>query len=109
MRVVLCNVPPDQAAPIASALVEQQLAACVTATQVTSTYRWDGAVHHDPEVSLTIKVAEHGLERLRDALLALHPYDCPEVVVLGVDVQASHGAYVDWVRASTGGPPTRPQ
>ena len=57
MRVVLCNVPPDAAGSIADELVQRRLAACVTATAVTSTYRWQGAVQHDAEVTLTIKVS----------------------------------------------------
>jgi len=102
MRVVLCNVPPEVAGSIADELVRRRLAACVTATAVTSTYRWDGAVHRDAEVTLTIKVSSLGVDALREALVALHPYECPEVVALSVDTASSHGPYVDWVRAESG-------
>jgi len=103
MRVVLCNVPPDHAERIADTVVDERLAACVTASPVTSTYRWKGEVHHDPEVTLTLKVGADGVASLRKRLLALHPYECPEVVVLAVDAAMSHGPYVDWVRAESQG------
>ncbi len=99
MRVVLCNCPPDGAADIARALVERGLAACVNVVPgVRSFYVWDGAVQDDGESTLLIKVAADGVDALREALVELHPYDVPEVVVLTVDAAASHGPYVDWVR-----------
>ena len=42
-----------------------------------------------------------GVERLRERLVQLHPYEVPEVVVLSVDADSSHRPYVDWVRAAS--------
>ncbi len=104
MRVVLCNCPPDGAADLARTLVEDGLAACVNVLPgVRSFYVWDGAVQDDAESTLLIKVAAEGVDALRAALIDRHPYDVPEVVVLAVDADASHGPYVDWVRAALGG------
>ena len=103
--LVLCTAPAegDVAATLARGLVDQRLAACVNVVPgLRSFYRWEGAVHVDPEVTLMFKVSEEGLDRLVTALQALHPYDLPEIVVLPVDVDRSLDAYVDWVRAETG-------
>lgn len=101
MRIVLSNLPPDQADAIASTLVEERLAACVNLLPVTSVYRWKGEICRDPEVTALIKVRADGVERLRLRLQALHPYELPEIVVLPVDAEASLTEYVDWVRAES--------
>ena len=104
MRVVLCNCPPDQAMSIGRTLVERKLAACVNALPaVRSLYVWKGEICDDAETTLLIKAPADRLDALRAAILELHPYEVPEIVVLGVDVDASHGPYVDWVRATAAG------
>lgn len=101
MRVVLCNTPTEEARPLARELVSRGLAACVNVIPaVTSVYGWKGDLVEDSEATLLIKVAASGVEALRAAIVELHPYEVPEVVVLGVDVHASHKPYVDWVRAA---------
>lgn len=103
MRVLLCNTTPDDAPRLARALVEQGLAACVNIIPaVTSVYRWKGEVTHDTEATLLIKVAAERVEAVRDAIIELHPYEVPEVVVLSVDADRSHRPYVEWVRAESG-------
>lgn len=102
MRVVLCNCPPEAAPGLARALVERRLAACVNIVPgVRSIYRWKGEVVEDSESTLLVKTAADAVEALRAALIELHPYQVPEVVVLDVDSNASHAPYVDWVRAAT--------
>jgi periplasmic divalent cation tolerance protein len=101
MRVILCNCPPEAAEALAEAMVVAGLAACVNLLPgVRSIYVWQGAVCRDAETTLLLKVAAEGVDALRAALVAAHPYDCPEVLVLPVDVAASHQPYVDWVRAA---------
>lgn len=101
MRVVLCNTPTEEARPLARALVSGGLAACVNVIPaVTSVYGWKGDLVEDSEATLLIKVAASGVDALRAAIVELHPYEVPEVVVLGVDVEVSHKPYVDWVRAA---------
>ncbi len=103
MRIVLSNLPPDQADAIASTLVEERLAACVNLLPVTSVYRWKGEICRDPEVTALIKVRADGVERLRARLQELHPYELPEIVSLAIDEAGSLAAYVDWVRAESSG------
>ncbi len=101
MRVLLCNCPPERAAEIAGVVVQERLAACVNLVPVRSVYIWDGELQDDAEVTLVLKTAAETALPLRDRLLALHPYDVPEVVVLTVDGAASASNYVSWVREST--------
>lgn len=101
MVVVLCNAPPANAEPLARALVEERLAACVNLLPVRSVYRWQGAVEQEDETTLLIKVAAAALPALKARIETLHPYDVPEIVVLPVDTAQSLAAYVEWVRDSS--------
>ncbi len=100
MKVVLCNCPPDVAPGIAHALIDRRLAACVNLVgPVRSVYWWDGAVCDEPEMTLIIKVRGQGIAAMREALIELHPYAVPEIIVLPVEVALSHFPYVEWVRS----------
>lgn len=81
--------------------MQEKLAACVNLVPVRSIYVWDGELQDDAEVTLVLKTASETVTALRDRLLALHPYDVPEVVVLTVEAGASAPDYVSWVRATT--------
>ena len=99
VRVVLSTCPDREAQRIAHGLVEDGIAACVNiVTKLTSVYRWEGAIHEDKESLLFIKTTADRVNDLREALLTLHPYDVPELLVLDVDTEASNPGYVDWVR-----------
>ena len=100
MRIVLCSSPVDRAESIASTLVEEGHAACVSATPVQSTYRWEGRLCRDDEVLLIIKVSAAGVDALRTRLRELHPYQLPEILSLPVDSNESFAPYVEWVRTS---------
>lgn len=102
MRVVLCNCPPDEAPALARALVAGEFAACVNLIPgVKSWYRWQGELVEDAETTMLIKVAADRLDGLRKTIVDRHPYSVPEIVVLPVDVEASHPAYVRWVRGDS--------
>ena len=98
--VVLSTVgSAEDAARIARALVERRLAACVNVVAgVRSFYRWKGAVEEDEERLLVIKTRRDRFEALREALVALHPYELPETIVLPID--AGHAPYLTWLDES---------
>ena len=104
VRVVLCTAASvADAERIARAVVEERLAACVNPVPgVTSLYRWEGKIERSEEVLLVIKTRADLLDRLRGAIVAVHPYDVPEVVAL--PVTAGHPPYLDWIRASCEAP-----
>ncbi|MCX6597880.1 MAG: divalent-cation tolerance protein CutA [Acidobacteria bacterium] len=99
--VVYCTCPTaEDAQRLASALVEQRLAACVNIVSgVLSVYRWQGAVENSPELMLIIKTRREHFPALRAALERLHPYELPEIIALPV-VDGSPG-YLDWLDKET--------
>ena len=99
--VVLVTAPSaEQAAALARALVEARLAACGNVVPgLRSIYRWEGRVQDEPEALLVLKTTRDRLEALRERVLALHPYDVPEVLAL--PVEAGSAAYLAWLAAET--------
>lgn len=98
--VVLITGPDRaRAETLARALVEEKLAACVSLVpQVRSIYRWQGAIEEADEVLCLVKTTRERFEALRARVIALHPYEVPEVIAL--DVAAGHPPYLDWLAAS---------
>ncbi|RUL70177.1 divalent-cation tolerance protein CutA [Dyella choica] len=100
-RVLLCYCTcPDTASAqrLAQALVNESLAACVNQVPgIRSTYRWRGEVTTDSEDLLLIKTTEARFGALKERLLALHPYELPELIA--VPVEHGHAAYLEWVRS----------
>jgi periplasmic divalent cation tolerance protein len=91
----------EDAERIAEALVEERLAACVNVLPgVRSIYRWKGAVEREEERLLVVKTRADRFAALRDRVLALHPYEVPEVVA--VAIEAGSPAYLRWLDESVG-------
>lgn len=83
---------------IATTLVEERLAACVTVLPgARSVYRWQGAVEHADECVLLIKARAGDYPALERRLLDLHPYEMPELLAL--PVLAGNPAYLAWLEA----------
>lgn len=98
VTLVLTTCPTAEVAQsIAQALVTEKLAACVNQLPgVTSTYIWEGQVQSDQEILLLIKTTEARRVEVENRVLALHPYELPELIALPVCAGAEK--YLDWVR-----------
>jgi len=95
--VVLVTAPSaDEAARIARTLVEEKLAACGNVVPgVRSIYRWQGKVCDEQEALLVLKLPAKRFPELRDRVVALHPYEVPEVIALRIEDGSEK--YVDWI------------
>lgn len=100
--VVLVTVPPgEKGVQLARALVEERLVACVNLLgPIRSIYRWENAVEDEPEALLVCKTTRALFERMRERVVALHPYSCPEVLAL--NVEAGHPPYLAWLAGAVG-------
>jgi periplasmic divalent cation tolerance protein len=105
MSIVICLVTApsqDVGAQLAKSLVQKELAACVNIIPgVQSIYRWQGEVTLDEEVLLLLKTTSDQVAALEKAVIAEHPYEVPEFVVLSPDSVSS--PYAEWVLRSVGG------
>jgi periplasmic divalent cation tolerance protein len=95
--VVLTTTDSKESADkIAHGLVEQRLAACVNIVPgVESVYHWEDKLQTSQEWLLLLKTRESKFDAVRDAILELHHYEVPEVVLLKVS-DGSHD-YLEWI------------
>lgn len=98
--VVLVTTPSvDKAAEIARALVEERLAACGNIVPgLRSIYTWEGKICDDAEALLILKTEAGLFGAVRDRVVALHPYEVPEVIRL--DITEGHAPYLKWITDS---------
>jgi periplasmic divalent cation tolerance protein len=99
--VVLVTAPnAEVAGALAHAVVGEKLAACVNIVPgLRSIYRWQGKLCDDQEVLCLVKTRRGLFPALRQRIVALHPYDVPEVIALPV-VDGS-APYLAWVNGET--------
>jgi periplasmic divalent cation tolerance protein len=102
-EVVITAGDADWLAGFTRTLVEERLAACGHLLgAIRSVYRWEGAVHDEPEA----RVALHTRRSLVDAVVArtaqLHAYEVPCVIAL--PLVGGEPAYLRWVREQTRDP-----
>jgi len=98
--VVLVTAPDLKTArALARTILQARLAACVNLIpRVESHYWWQGKLERGTEVLLLIKTVKTRLAALEKLVLARHPYDTPEFIVLPLALGSAR--YLDWLRAS---------
>jgi len=99
--LVLTTLPnSDAAAELATKLVGEKLAACANILPaLRSIYRWEGKVQDENEVLVLLKTQGRQYESLKARILALHPYEVPEVIA--IPVERGHQPYLDWILRET--------
>jgi len=98
--VLVTAAEAEEAARIGRALVEERLAACANLVgPIRSVYRWAGAVEEAAEHLLLVKARAADVPALDARVRALHGYQVPEVLALGVS--AGSGTYLAWLAEST--------
>jgi len=97
--IVLTHVPDQNCAKqMAEALVKAKLAACVNiGGAVESVYEWQGKIESQTEFPLHIKTTKACYAKVESLILALHPYELPDIVTLNID--GGTNAYLQWVDA----------
>lgn len=92
---------------LATALVDQRLAACVSRLPgLRSWYRWEGRVAREDEVLLLIKSRADQYTALEAAIVELHAYEVPEI--LAFSVADGLPAYLAWLTAQLEVPDSPP-
>lgn len=98
--VVLVTAPDLKTArALARAALEARLIACANLVpRVESHYWWQGRLERGAEVLLVLKTTRARLAALEKLVLARHPYDTPEFLVLPLHAGAER--YLAWLAAS---------
>jgi periplasmic divalent cation tolerance protein len=89
----------DNARQIASALVQEKLAACISILPgVESLYHWQGKLESAEEVVLMIKTRRELFTILREHVCKLHHYELPEIIA--VPIVEGLEPYLNWITES---------
>lgn len=98
--IVLVTAPDLKTArALAKAALSARLIACANLVpKIESHYWWQGKIESGTEVLLILKAPKSKLAALEKLLLAKHPYDTPEFLVL--PISAGSRKYLDWLSAS---------
>ena len=98
--IALVTVPDQKVARrIARVILENRVGACVNILPgVESHYWWQGKLEQGKELLLLIKTTRARLTKLEETVLAHHPYDTPEFIVLAID--SGNRRYLEWIRDS---------
>jgi periplasmic divalent cation tolerance protein len=98
--VVLVTAPNRRSArTLARAILHARLAACVNLIPaLESHYWWQGRLESSAEVLLLAKTTHTLLRPLEELVLANHPYDTPEFLVL--PVSRGNRRYLSWISGS---------
>ncbi|HEY1172508.1 MAG TPA: divalent-cation tolerance protein CutA [Verrucomicrobiae bacterium] len=96
-RIILVTAPNLKTArKLVKAALEAKLVACANLIpKIESHYWWQGKLERSAEVLILFKSTEAKLKALEKTILANHPYDTPEFVVL--PITAGNERYLDWV------------
>jgi len=100
---VFSTVDSEEAAELLAAhLVDRHLAACVQIVPgLTSVYRWQGKTERAREWLLLIKTSAAHYAELEAAIIELHPYECPEIVAVGIENGLAE--YLGWMASELAG------
>jgi periplasmic divalent cation tolerance protein len=96
-RIALVTAPDMKTArELARAALNARLIACANLiSHVESHYRWQGRIEHGTEVLMILKTTAKCLRKLEKLIVAKHPYDTPEFVVL--ELRDGNKRYLDWL------------
>ena len=102
-RLVLVTAPDLKTARrLARAAVAEGLIACANLVPgIESHYRWQGRIERGTEVLLVLKTTSAKLAKLEQLVIARHPYDTPEFIVL--PLAAGNRRYLEWLQDSCSG------
>ncbi len=101
LRLLFVTAPEADAERIVQRLVEERLVACGNILPgARSIYVWKGELCRDTEAVLLMETTAARLDDALARLRALHPYECPKLVVL--DPIGVNDDYLAWALAAVG-------
>jgi len=98
--VVLVTAPNVKTARrLAKCALQAELIACANLVpKLESHYWWQGKLESSAEVLMILKTRRVNLRKLEALVLAEHPYDTPEFIVLGL--HSGSEKYLAWLAGS---------
>jgi periplasmic divalent cation tolerance protein len=85
----------EDAREIAASVLDKRLAAGAQMLSINSLYSWKGARRDETEVLLVFITREDLYRALESAIVSVHKYETPEIVLLPVGIGLP--AYLNWI------------
>lgn len=89
----------EEAKKITDLLLNERLIACANFFPITSSYHWKGQIETSEETVAILKTRVDNWDKVKDIVLANHPYETPCVIKLG-EVEANE-SYATWIQNET--------
>ncbi len=98
--LILVTAPDLKTArALAQAALKAKLVACANLVpKIESHYWWRGEIETSAEILLVFKTTKSNVDVLEKLIVARHPYDTPEFLVL--PLRAGNRKYLDWLAAN---------
>ena len=96
-KILVCITTTDseeRANHIIQTLLNEKLAACISVSEVNSSYWWNGNISNSKEFLLIIKSSTELKEELEKRIKEVHNYSVPEIVFF--EASASK-PYFEWL------------
>lgn len=93
--VLVTAASKQEAEKIADALIEAEMAACVSLLPIHSIYRWQGQIHKEYEWQLLIKTNLTKFSHLETKIRELHSYEVCEIIAM--PIVAGYQPYLQWM------------
>ncbi|HEU5123154.1 MAG TPA: divalent-cation tolerance protein CutA [Verrucomicrobiae bacterium] len=99
-KIVLVTAPGLKVArTLARKALQARLAACANLIpKIESHYWWQGKIERSSEVLILFKTTNAQIKPLEKLILAAHPYDTPEFVVL--TLSSGNQRYLKWIETN---------
>ncbi len=99
--LVITNMPDQESATrLGETLISRGQAACVNVlAPCVSIYHWQDKTESAQEVPLLIKTVKARYPDVERTIRALHPYELPEIISVGVN--GGLPAYLEWISKET--------
>ena len=99
--LIVTNFPEKkQAIAFSKKIVDDRLAACVNILSTcAAVYSWKGKTESSEEIPVLIKTQKQHYTSVEQIILAMHPYELPEVIYVSLD--GGLPTYLQWISDAT--------
>ncbi|HBV57751.1 MAG TPA: divalent-cation tolerance protein CutA [Candidatus Magasanikbacteria bacterium] len=80
---------------IVTALMESRLIACGNFFPIQNTYWWKGKIENSKEVVSIVKTKKKNWEKVKSAIIKLHPYKTPCIMKINVEAGDDYESWIN--------------